>query len=165
MIETIVFSFFSGIVIFSSLAICFEKKLILSAFYLLAILLGIAGLYILLEADFLAVSQILVYVGGVLTLILFGVLLTKRTELGYLISKVNYRKRAATSVLLLGVILGYEVFLEKENFSNISIPQNNAQVLGYGIMGPYLLPFELAGVLILVILIGVLVLSSSVKSE
>ena len=165
MMNIVVFAFFAGITVFSALAITFQKNLIYSAFYLLVTFLGIASLYILLEADFLAVTQILIYVGGILTLILFGVLITQKRENRALISGINYRKRSAFIAVALGVLLSYVVWKERNNFPQSNEIQSSAHTLGYGLMGQYLLPFELAGVLILVILIGVLALSSSVKPQ
>lgn len=165
MINTFVFAFFAGLTVFSALAITFQKNLIHSAFYLLVTFMGIASLYILLEADFLAVTQILIYVGGILTLILFGVLITQKRENRALISGINYRKRSAFISITLGALLCFIVWNEKSNFSQQNEIQSSVHTIGIGIMGQYLLPFELAGVLILVILIGVLALSSSIKPQ
>ncbi|MBC7388921.1 MAG: NADH-quinone oxidoreductase subunit J [Opitutaceae bacterium] len=165
MMTVVVFAFFAGITVFSALAITFQKNLMYSAFYLLVTFLGIACLYILLEADFLAVTQILIYVGGILTLILFGVLITQRRENRALISGIIYRKRSAFISITLGAILCYVIWNERYRFHENNKLQSSVHTLGYGLMGNYLLPFELAGVLILVILIGVLSLSSSIKPQ
>ena len=165
MLNILFFAFFAGITVFSALAITFQKNIIYSAFYLLVTFLGIACLYILLDADFLAVTQILIYVGGVLTLILFGVLITKKKENRFLISGVNFKKRSSSISISLCALLSYVVWSERAAFSQTNEIQSSAHTLGYGLMGSYLLPFELAGVLILVILIGVLALSSSIKPQ
>jgi len=163
--SAIFFGLFAGITVFSALAVAFQKNLVFAAFYLLVTFLGIASLYILLGADFLAVTQILIYVGGILILFLFGVLITKRKEKRYLISKVVNRKRSAFATIAIGGLLVYVVWKDKHLFSNTDIAQSSAHAIGFGLMGNYLLPFELAGILLLVILIGILAMSSTIKPQ
>ncbi len=80
MIQDIVFYIISIFTIISSVMVIQAKKLVHSAVYLAGTLLGTAGLFLLLEAEFLAWIQVLVYVGAVITLILFTIMLTKRGE-------------------------------------------------------------------------------------
>ncbi len=74
----LVFYVFAFITIVSAFIVVFSKNIIYSAFALLFTFFGVAGLYVLLQADFLAVTQILIYVGGILVLLLFGVMLTNK---------------------------------------------------------------------------------------
>ena len=76
----IVFIMFSGLIVGAGLLTVLSKRLMHSAMGLLFTLFGIAGLYALLAADFLAITQIMVYIGGILTLIIFGVMLTSRVS-------------------------------------------------------------------------------------
>lgn len=76
----IVFLVISVVTIFSSLMVVMAKKLVHSAIYLAGSLIGTAGLFILLKAEFLAWVQVLVYVGAVVTLILFTIMLTRKGE-------------------------------------------------------------------------------------
>lgn len=76
----IVFLVISVVTIFSSLMVVMAKKLVHSAIYLAGSLIGTAGLFILLKAEFLAWVQVLVYVGAVITLILFTIMLTRKGE-------------------------------------------------------------------------------------
>ncbi|HDH58366.1 MAG TPA: NADH-quinone oxidoreductase subunit J, partial [Bacteroidetes bacterium] len=81
MIELLTRAIFWGFVILtvgSAIVVVFNNKVLYSAFALLFTLFGVAGLYVFLAADFLAASQLLIYVGGILTLIIFGVFLTAR---------------------------------------------------------------------------------------
>src|ERR1700710_1589227 len=79
-ISAVAFLALAGLTLGSAGVVAFSKNIIHSALALLGTFLGIAGLYITLSADFLAATQILVYVGGTLTLILFAVMLTSRIE-------------------------------------------------------------------------------------
>src|SRR6266853_2172784 len=73
-----VFYFFAIITIASGAIVVISKNIIYSAFALLFTFFGVAGIYVLLNADFLAVTQLLIYVGGILVLLLFGVMLTNK---------------------------------------------------------------------------------------
>ena len=74
----IVFYFFGVIVLASAWVVVSSRNIVYSAFALLFTFFGVAGLYVLLSADFLAVAQVLIYVGGILVLLLFGVMLTNK---------------------------------------------------------------------------------------
>src|SRR6476661_1463554 len=79
-LSAVAFLALAGLTLGSAGVVAFSKNIIHSTLALLGTFLGIAGLYITLSADFLAATQILVYVGGTLTLILFAVMLTSRIE-------------------------------------------------------------------------------------
>ncbi|HSQ75876.1 MAG TPA: NADH-quinone oxidoreductase subunit J, partial [Bacteroidota bacterium] len=74
----IVFYIFAAITVLSAFVVVFSRNLMYAACSLLFTFFGVAGLYILLHADFLAVTQILIYVGGILVLLLFGIMLTSK---------------------------------------------------------------------------------------
>jgi NADH-quinone oxidoreductase subunit J len=76
----IVFLIISIITIISSIMVVFSRKLVHSAVYLAGTFIGTAGLFLLLKAEFVAWAQVLVYVGAVVTLILFTIMLTKKGE-------------------------------------------------------------------------------------
>ena len=76
--EAVVFYVFAAITVGSAAVVVLARSLIYSAFALLFTFFGVAGLYVLLGADFLAATQLLVYVGGILVLLLFGVMLTHK---------------------------------------------------------------------------------------
>ena len=77
---SLVFFLFGGLIIVAGVICVLSKKLMHSAIALLFTLFGVAGLFALLAADFLAITQIMVYIGGILTLIIFGVMLTSRVS-------------------------------------------------------------------------------------
>ena len=74
----ITFWFIAGLTIISAVMVVYSKKLLNSAIALLFTLFGVAGLYVFLWADFLAAVQVVVYIGGILILIIFGIMLTNR---------------------------------------------------------------------------------------
>src|SRR4249920_2009681 len=73
-----IFFFFAVITLASASIVVFSRNIIYSAFSLLFTFFGVAGMYVLLNADFIAVAQVLIYVGGILVLLLFGVMLTNK---------------------------------------------------------------------------------------
>jgi len=75
-LTTIVFYVFAIITVSAAVVVVFSKNIVYSAFALLFAFFGVAGLYALMMADFLAITQLLIYVGGILVLVLFGVMLT-----------------------------------------------------------------------------------------
>ena len=99
----VVFFVFAFITVVSAFIVVFSKSIIYSAFSLLFTFFGVAGLYVLLQADFLAVTQILIYVGGILVLMLFGVMLTNKV--------VNVELKTGTmntipALLLVAIVAG-----------------------------------------------------------
>ena len=156
-----IFLFFSAIVLGSGLALAVTRKLITAAFLLFLLLFGIAGIFVFAQAPFLAVSQIVVYVGGILILIIFGLMLTQKrifnqpaTRLHFVIPGVVIAGGLGSLLFYLGNQVNWEQLAwVKENAEN-STNLDNTEVLGTHMLSTYLLPFELISVLLLVALIG-----------
>ena len=139
--------------------VAFSRNIIYSAFSLLGTFGGVAGLYVFLGADFVAAVQLLIYVGGILILILFAVMLTHR------ITEVEVTNRAAGRIPAL-IIIGVLIYLLLQTVQET--PWVKAKEITYaattGRIGDlflenYLLPFELASLVLLVAMIGAVVLS------
>ena len=154
-----VFWIIVGITIGSAFMVVQSKSLLYSAYALLFTFVGVTGLYVFLWADFLAVVQVVVYVGGILVLIIFGIMLTNKIT-SVNISHASMQKSAGAIVVLGFVgVLGYMVFntpwVELANAE----PAQTAESLGHLLMIDYLLPFEAASLLLLGALIGATTLS------
>lgn len=131
-----------------------NKNIVHSAFFLLFTFFGVAGIYVLLGADFVAIVQLIVYVGGILILMLFGVMLTNK------ITNVEI-KTGTTNVLasVIGVGLFTGALLAAMINSNwkiidSEIPMQTTADLGHLLINEYVLIFELLGIILLVALIG-----------
>jgi NADH-quinone oxidoreductase subunit J len=154
MAPKIIFWFFAVLMIGSALVVVHGKNLVHSAFALLATFFSAAVFYALLGADFLAGAQVLIYVGGILTLILFGVMLTNR------IFDVNLRTETfqiGPSVLVsAGVFATLTLVIVKTPWREISLVEEGPTTANMGrlLVTQYLLPFEVASVLLLVALLG-----------
>ena len=154
--EALVFWVFALVTVASAGVVVLSRTLIYSAFALLFTFFGVAGLYVMLGADFLAAVQLLVYVGGILVLLLFGVMLTHRiygldlrSELG---RPLDWLGPASIAVGLF-VILSATA-LRTQWAATPRPPAPTTEAIGRLFMGQYLLPFEAASILLLVALVG-----------
>ncbi|MDX1905295.1 MAG: NADH-quinone oxidoreductase subunit J [Thermonemataceae bacterium] len=141
----------------SAIGILLTKNILYAALGLLLALLGIAGLFALAGADFLAVSQIVVYIGGILVLLLFGIMLTTRAN-GQIIPQTNNHNWLWGGVLGAGLfgILTKFIFETQHNWQpkGQNITDSTISTLGINLMTDYLLPFEVIAILLLVALVG-----------
>jgi NADH:ubiquinone oxidoreductase subunit 6 (subunit J) len=159
--EAAVFYIFAVITVGSAVVVVLARSLIYSAFALLGTFFGVAGLYVLLGADFLAATQLLVYVGGILVLLLFGVMLTHKIY--------DLDLRSEMTQFWPGAIIAFGLFVSLvsplRRLPGLIFrtpwatgpgrpPAPTTAEIGHQFMGPYLLPFEAASILLLVALIG-----------
>jgi NADH-quinone oxidoreductase subunit J len=152
--EAVVFYVFAVITVGSAAVVVLARSLIYSAFSLLFTYFGEAGLYVLLGADFLAATQLLVYVGGILVLLLFGVMLTHKLYDLDLKSEVT---QFAPGLIVAGglfLIIVLTALRTEWRVGPGRPPEPTTAEIGKMFMGPYLLPFEAASILLLVALIG-----------
>ena len=151
--EAFVFWVFAVLTVGSAAVVVLSRTLIYSAFALLFTFFGVAGLYVLLGADFLAATQLLVYVGGILVLLLFGVMLTHRIYDLDLRSETTQFAPGAIVAAGLFVILAATA-IRSEWAATERPPAPTTAEIGRLFMGQYLLAFEAASVLLLVALVG-----------
>lgn len=143
-----------ALTLFSAGIVAFSNRIIYSAFALLLTFLGFAGLYIYLSADFLAVTQVMIYVGGILILILFGVLMTQKM---FDLSALTTHNSIWISLLGGLAVAGVSavVIFTGPWLRNLHKPFDaTTTVIGKEILTGYLLPFEVASLLLLGALIG-----------
>jgi NAD(P)H-quinone oxidoreductase subunit 6 len=158
-LSTAVFYLVTILTVGSALMVAFSRNIIYSAFSLLGTFAGVAGLYVFLGADFVAGVQLLIYVGGILVLILFAVMLTHR------ITDVEITNRAAGRIPAL-IITGLFIYLLIQTVRETPwvkvkevVYQPTTAKIGDLFLDSYLLPFELASLVLLGALIGAVVLS------
>lgn len=160
--ELIAFYFFAGLAVVSALFIAWTKNLMYAAFALFITLVGVAALYVLAGADFLAVSQLMIYVGGILVLLLFGIMLTRKPQKQHNAFEGNYievtnSRRFWSIVASVGLFLLFSITLLSANFSltgEVIATQTTIPTFGMALMTSHLLPFEIAGILLLIALVG-----------
>ncbi len=161
----ITFYAFALVTIVSAIGVVFSRSIVYAAFSLLFAFFGVAALYVLLAADFIAITQILLYVGGILVLIIFGVMLTSRAN------SVEMKKgllSIAPSVVLAGVIAGTLIGVlttTKWPSAGTAPAEETAKPIGALLMTKFVLPFELASVLLLVALVGAVIIARREKGR
>jgi NADH-quinone oxidoreductase subunit J len=154
------FSFYllAALTLGSGGVVAFSKNIIYSAVALLGCFLGIAGLYIQLSADFLAAVQVLVYVGGTLTLILFAVMLTSRIENIRASNTSQGRVAGFAMVVVILILLGRVLTATTWPVESRPAMPSSAK-LGHAFLSDYLLPFEVGSIVLLTAMIGAVVLA------
>jgi NADH-quinone oxidoreductase subunit J len=156
-----IFYLLAALTVGSALIVAFSQNIVYSTFALLGAFMGVVGVYVLLAADFVAMVQLLVYVGGILVLTIFAVMLTAG------ISDVTISNRAvgATAAILVSLIACGVMFyaILKTPWRQEPLVNAAATPTTYGIgnafLGAYTLPFEIASVVLLAALIGAIVIS------
>jgi NADH-quinone oxidoreductase subunit J len=153
-------------VVVSVIVMLLTRAVFYAALSLIVCLISIAGIYALLQAEFLAITQLVIYAGGVLVLILFGIMLTNRiagkplqTESHHVIKSI---------VISLGIFLTLIIAKQKTSFPtpDPTPPQiNHINQIGIEMMSTFVAPFEIGGVLLLVCLIGAALMASSYKKN
>jgi len=162
LLKQIVFFLFVALTLASAMVVVFHKRIIYSAFALLFTFFGVAALYVYLAADFLAASQVLIYVGGILTLIIFGVFLTARITTLEIPDETHQRYIALIPVVLLGVGLFWMIYTTPWG-SVVRPVEPTTKDLGKLLLTDYLVPFEVASMLLLAALIGAMRLARFYK--
>jgi NADH-quinone oxidoreductase subunit J len=149
----------------SALAVVISRNIVRTAVALLFTLAGVAGLYFLLSAEFLAAVQLVVYAGGTLILIVFGVMLTSKSPFAKFEPKLAEVIIAMSVgvILLFALILG--IFHTKFAGDALAMDEYPVGKLGQVLLGDYLVPFEIISVLLLVVMIGAAYLAKGRKRD
>jgi len=159
--ELVVFYFFAVLVLFSAVFILFTKNVMYAAFTLLLTFVGIAGIYIFLMADVVAVTQIMVYVGGILILLIFGVMFTNKLQNGKILTSHQYPWVAG--LLGISVFVLLTSLIMRADFQHVawiqeSTPQtasnSTIEIIGLQLMTHHILALEAVGILLLLALVG-----------
>ena len=160
--QLICFSVLSLVIIFGALVVILLDSIVYSAFLLGGVFMSVAGLYLLLNASFVAAAQVLVYVGAVNVLIIFAIMLVNKKEDLKPIKYLNSRKIISTVICL--TLLSLLIRVDVSNVwqianPNTSIGEESTIRIGEHLFSDYLLPFEVASVLLLMAMIGAIVLA------
>ncbi len=160
MILKVVFLLVSLFTVGSALMVVTHKNLFSSALFLVASFFGVAALYVLLEAEFLAVAQVLIYVGAIATLIIFAIMLTRGMMSGRTSPRNDQAAWAGLASVVLGLVLLYVVvFRVQWPVVEKPVPPDAIEQLGRALVGRYVVPFEVASVLLLAALVGAVLIA------
>ena len=158
MVPVIIFVLSSLVTLGAAVAVVTNKNILYSAFYLILAFVGVASIYVLLEAPFIAVVQVLVYIGAIAILIVFAIMLTRR-----LMSKDLVQRNAQWGWALFGavglfIVLGWIMYSVQWPVSGQAVPGDPITLIGQELLGTFVIPFEIASVLLLVALVGAIII-------
>ena len=167
--QNVFFYLMAAVIIGAAVAVVTTKNVVRAALYLIVVFASVVGIYLLLAAEFVAVTQILVYIGAIMVLMLFGIMLT-RARIGREVDLTNdnWWVGLATAVLLVGV-MAYALIdrwgddqldreIQIDNVVDATGPSNTSTVSD-SIFTDYLVPFEVVSVLLTAALVGAIVLA------
>ncbi len=164
--EFAIFVFLALATLVGAASVALSRNIFWSAMGLLSSLVGVGGMYVLLSADFLAVTQLLVYIGGVLVLIIFAVMLTSQ------IQDINISNRSMGIVggfLLFWIVATLLSFVALWAPWQVTAPPpvaGTTAAIGNGLLSKWLLPFEIASVVLIATMVGAIVVArKEVKAD
>jgi NADH:ubiquinone oxidoreductase subunit 6 (subunit J) len=151
---------FGLLAIVGALGVVLAHRVFHSALFLVMTLASVAAEFVILGADFLAMVEILVYVGAIMVLILFGIMLTPQQVH---LPDIGSATRSVAAALVAGAIfvITAAVVVTSQWPRSVVTPMDvpTATIIGQQLFGPYVLPFELASVLLLIAMIGAIVIA------
>ncbi|WP_310558082.1 NADH-quinone oxidoreductase subunit J [Flavobacterium sp.] len=164
--EKIVFYILALIMIVAAIASVTSRQMLRSVIYLLFVLIGVAGIYFLIDYNFLAAVQLTVYAGGIIVLVIFSVLLVHHIEMELEMAKLS--KKLLTGLVCL---IGLGVFLSVIYSTNFTVVENSKTTdvtdIGMGLLsygaGGFILPFEVISILLLAAMIGAIIIGKGDK--
>ncbi|HEY9740516.1 MAG TPA: NADH-quinone oxidoreductase subunit J [Coleofasciculaceae cyanobacterium] len=161
-VQLVSFGILSVTMIGSALGVVLLTNIVYSAFLLGGVFVSIAGLYILLNADFVAAAQVLIYVGAVNVLILFAIMLVNKRE-DFVPMANRWIRRVSTATVCAGLFALLSTMVLVTPWSIYSGPavvgQSSVVEIGMHFFSDFLLPFELASVLLLMAMVGAIILA------
>jgi NADH-quinone oxidoreductase subunit J len=165
MIETALFYIFALMSVLAAIAVVMSRNIVRTAVALLFTLIGVGGLYFLLHAEFLAAVQLVVYAGGTLILIIFGVMLTSKSPFSRFEPKLVEVIVSLSFATVMLIVLSAGILSTKFNQQPLGGGDYPVDKLGQALLGDFLVPFELSSVLLLVVMIGAAYLAKGRKRE
>ena len=158
----ILFVLFGGLTLVGGLGLVVTRNVVHAALFLLLSLSAVAGLYLVLLAEFLALVQVLLYGGAVIIVVLFAIMLTRNSEYPRISDNRQWPLAAITS-LALAVIFGVAMWQSAPSATDSNSPA--FADLGNSLFTRWAVPFEIASIVLLVALIGALIIARSDSSR
>jgi NADH-quinone oxidoreductase subunit J len=159
--QHVVFIILSAIALIGALGVVLNRRLFRSALFLVLSFVGVAGFYILLEVELLAMIQLLVYVGAIAILIIFAIMLSRQAMAAD--DKVLNEQWVLGWFVAIALFAALVYVLVQVNWPVVeaAVPANSIQRLGETLVNPngFVLPFEIASVLLLVALVGAVIIA------
>ena len=165
MITALIWYLFAAMAVGSAAVVAFSKNVVRCGFGLLFTLIAVCAMYAMLEADFLAAAQVVVYVGGILVLVLFAVMMTNRVRSDHLKEELVQPFAATGAALVVLALCLVMVHRTTWPIVESSGPGPGTALMGRAFLTDYLFPFEFASILLLVAMIGAAMIIRDPKNE
>lgn len=166
MVSAWIWFLFAAMTAAGAMAVAFSKNVVHCGYALLFALLGVCAMYAFLGADFLAATQVIVYVGGILVLVLFGVMMTHRIQATELREEIIQPVAALGAAVLVLILAGVMI---KETawplLAEVTDPEPSTRAFGRAFLTSFLFPFEFASVLLLVAMMGAAMITREKDEE
>jgi len=170
MLDSVLFYFFGGVAVVGAALMVTSRNAIHSAVFLITTLLATAGIFLQLGAEFLFIAQVILYVGGIMVLFIFVIMLVR---LDVALHHIRFRMKSLVVMTVFGVLAaeagaiiyyaralpGQGLFIQNMAPADKLAP--NSEKLAESLFNSYLLPFEIASVLLLVAMVGAVVMAKS----
>ena len=163
MLDKMLFYFFAGLAVVSAILVVTRRNAVHSAIFLITALLATAGIFLQLRAEFLFAVQIILYVGGIMVLFIFVIMLV---NLDVALHQVQFNRQWLLALVLAAVLGAQLAFALWPGRSALALPEvrvtqlePNTERLGQTLFRSYMLPFEIASILLLVAMIGAVVMA------
>jgi NADH:ubiquinone oxidoreductase subunit 6 (subunit J) len=162
MMAWIAFATIAFVILSAALQVVRSVDLVHTVFWLALTLIGTAALFVHLDAEFLAAVQILLYTGGVVTLMLFGVMLTRRIDGVHILHESAGQPRAIACAVALFAAIAHAIYADPQTSHAVLTDLPETEALGQMIFSKMVLPFELLSLLLLGAMVGAIVLARKV---
>lgn len=154
LLEALLFYGIAGATVLCALGVCFTQNIVRMAVWLFGALAMVAMLYFMLAANFLGAIQLIVYAGGTLVLLIFGVMLTNKSPWARFDARLSERVAAGVVCVLLAICLCIVLSRTTWNGAEGMVPGASVADIGRRLLTIYLVPFEVAGVLLMIVMVG-----------
>ncbi len=165
MVPVLVFAAISLVTLGGAIAVVTNKNVLHSAYFLVLAFVGVASVYVLLEAPFIAVIQVLIYIGAIAILIIFAIMLTRRLMSKDMEERNQQWIWAALGALLLFGVLGWLVYNANWPVIEAAVPKEPITLMGEELLSTYVVTFEIASVLLLAALVGSILIGREKDQE
>ncbi|OUL37104.1 NADH:ubiquinone oxidoreductase subunit J [Nostoc sp. T09] len=159
-VQVVSFGVLAVMMIGAALGVVLSSSIVYSAFLLGGVFISIAGMYLLLNGDFVAAAQVLIYVGAVNVLILFAIMLVNKRQ-NFAPFPSAWVRKILTAVVSLGLfaLLSTMILATPWAYSTTPVAESSIVLIGEHFFSDFLLPFELASVLLLMAMVGAIILA------
>lgn len=153
----------ASLAVISSAAVVLLRDIFRASLFLVLSFLSVAGIYIVLQADFLAVAQVLIYVGAISILLIFAIMLTRDTQRGNPSNRLSVPGAFLAGVVFSAIIVA--IFTTDWPLSSEAPPASTTELLAEALFNKFVLPFEVASVLLLAAMIGAIVIARQKEAD